>query len=126
MKMLLAVAFGGAFGALGRHFLSQRVMEMFGGGFPMGILVCNVVGSFLMGLLVEYMALSWSPSIELRALLTVGFLGAFTTFSTFSMDTVLLMERGQMGLAASYVIASVILSVGGLFAGMALVRTVLA
>ena len=126
MKMLLAVAFGGAFGALGRHFLAHRVMLLFGGGFPLGILVCNVLGSFVMGLLVEYMALAWQPPQEVRALLTVGFLGAFTTFSTFSMDTVLLIERGQMGLAATYVAASVLLSVGGFFAGMALVRGVLA
>ena len=122
MKLILAVACGGALGAVGRHFLAAKVMQLAGTGFPLGILVCNVLGSLLMGLLVEAMALAWSPSLELRALMTVGFLGAFTTFSTFSMDTVLLAGRGQMGAAVLYVVLSVALSIGAFLGGMLLVR----
>ena len=77
-----------------------------------------------MGVLVETSALVWSPSPELRAFLTVGLLGAFTTFSTFSLEVVLLYERGQMLLAGAYVASSVVLAVGGLFAGLALVRAI--
>ncbi|MDX1711586.1 MAG: fluoride efflux transporter CrcB [Rhodovibrionaceae bacterium] len=125
MKLLLAIAFGGAVGALGRHFVIAKVAALTGHGFPFGTLAANVIGSFVMGVLVELMALAWSPSAELRAFLTVGVLGAFTTFSAFSLDVALLVERGQDFNAALYVAASVCLSVGGLFAGMYLFRHVL-
>jgi CrcB protein len=124
MKTILAVAIGGAFGALGRHVVAYHVNQLFSGGFPLGTLSVNVLGSFLMGVLIEVMALFWSPSPELRALLTVGFLGAFTTFSTFSMEVVLLYERGAHFQMALYVALSVVLSVSGLFAGLAVVRAV--
>ena len=124
MKIILAIAAGGAFGAVARHFVNNQVTHWMGDGFPWGILVANVAGSFAMGALVESMALFWSPSQELRAFMVVGMLGAFTTFSTFSMQVVLLYERGQMLLAASYIASSVLLAVGGLFAGLALVRAI--
>jgi CrcB protein len=124
MKTILAVAIGGAFGALGRHVVAYHVNQLFSGGFPLGTLSVNVLGSFLLGVLIEVMALFWSPSPELRALLTVGFLGAFTTFSTFSMEVVLLYERGAHLQMAIYVALSVALSVFGLFAGLAVVRAV--
>ncbi len=124
MKVIIAIAAGGALGALARHFVSGQITHWLGTGFPWGILAANVAGSFAMGILVEAMALVWSPSQELRAFLTVGFLGAFTTFSTFSLEVALLYERGQALLAALYIAASVLLAVGGLFAGLALVRTI--
>ena len=124
MKTILAVAIGGALGAVGRHFVAYQVNQLFGGGFPYGTLSVNVLGSFLLGVLIELMALFWSPSPELRALLTVGFLGAFTTFSTFSMEVVLLYERGAHAQMALYLALSVALSVSGLFAGLAVVRAV--
>ncbi len=126
MKIILAIAAGGAFGAVARHFVNNQITHWLGDGFPWGILVANVAGSFAMGVLAESMALVWSPSQELRAFLIVGGLGAFTTFSTFSLQVVLLYERGQMMLAAGYIISSVTLAVGGLFAGLALVRAVAA
>ncbi len=125
VQLLASIALGGALGALGRYFTATQVNQWFGaalGGFPFGTLTVNIVGSFVMGLLVELMALTWSPSAELRALLTVGFLGAFTTFSTFSMEAVLLYERGAVVQAAGYVAASVVLSIAGFAAGLALVR----
>jgi len=126
MRMLVAVAVGGAFGSVARHLLAARVMSWLGAGFPWGIFVVNVLGGFLMGALVELMALRWSLSAEWRAFLTVGVLGGFTTFSSFSLDTVLLMQKGDFGLAALYVLGSVALSVGALFAAMMLVRALLA
>jgi len=111
MKMVLAIAAGGAIGAVARHFAAAQFGHWLGQGFPWGILLVNILGSFLMGLLVEAMTLAWSPSLELRALLTVGVLGAFTTFSTFALDVVLLYERGQVLGAAVYIGASVALAV---------------
>ena len=125
MKMILAIAAGGAIGAVGRHLMAHQLTHLFGSGFPVGILACNVIGSFIMGALVEVMALVWSPSMEVRAFLTVGLLGAFTTFSTFSLDVVLLAQRGEYTQAGIYVVASVVLSVGGLLAGLHLFRAVL-
>ena len=121
MNMVLAIAFGGAVGALGRHFVNVGMVAWIGHGFPWGTLAVNILGSFVMGALVHVMTVSWSISPELRALLTVGGLGAFTTFSTFSLDAVALYERGQLVLAAAYVLASVI---GALGAGDALYRLV--
>lgn len=123
MNMLLAVAAGGALGAVARYYGAGYAGRLVGLDFPAGILVVNVAGSFLMGLLVESSALVWSPSPELRAFLAVGVLGAFTTFSTFSMDTVLLFQRGQVMGAALYVGLSVGLSVAALLLAMQMVRS---
>lgn len=124
MKTILAIAIGGALGAVGRHVVAYQFNQLFSGGFPFGTLGVNILGSFLLGVLIEVMALFWSPSPELRALLTVGFLGAFTTFSTFSMEVVLLYERGAHAQMVLYVALSVALSISGLFAGLAVVRAV--
>ena len=126
MNILLAVAVGGALGAVGRYLLIGQVVSWLGAGFPFGTLAANVIGSFVMGVLVEAGALFWSPSPELRAFLTVGLLGAFTTFSSFSLEVALLYQRGELGLAALYIAASVILCVLGLFLGLWLVRGVVA
>lgn len=123
--MIAAVAFGGAAGSLARYLSMSAVGHWLGSGFPYATLLVNVLGSLAMGLLVEASALAWSPSPELRALLTVGVLGGFTTFSTFSLDAALLIERHQHGLAAVYAMLSVALSVGALFLGMAVVRQIL-
>ena len=126
MKMILAVAADGAFGAVGRYLVMSGVGRMLGPhDFPWGTLTVNVVGSVLMGVLIELLALVWSPSQELRAFLVVGVLGAFTTFSTFSLDVVVLVERGQNLFVAAYVAGSVLLCVGGLFAGLQIMRMLL-
>lgn len=126
MKLVLAIALGGAIGAVGRHYVSVAMTLLVGHGFPWGTLVVNIAGSFLMGVLIETMALAWSPSAEMRALLTVGVLGAFTTFSTFSLDVATLYERGTPLALAAYVSVSVAISILALFAGMRLMRLVLA
>ena len=126
MKMILAVAAGGAVGAVARYLVMVGVGRLLGPhDFPWGTLTVNVVGSVLMGVLIEVLALTWSPSQEVRALLVVGVLGAFTTFSTFSLDVMVLFERGQTLFVAAYVAGSVVLCVGGLFAGLHLMRAVL-
>jgi len=126
MQTILAVAAGGAFGAVARYLVMIGVGRLLGPhDFPWGTLTVNVVGSVLMGVLVEVLALVWSPSQELRALLVVGVLGAFTTFSTFSLDVVALTERGQTLYAAAYVTGSVVLCVGGLLAAMHVMRMIL-
>lgn len=124
--MILAVAAGGALGAVGRYLVVVQVGHWLGTSFPYGTIAVNVLGSFAMGALIETMALVWSTSLEVRAFLAVGMLGAFTTFSTFSMDVALLTERGAFGPAFLYVLSSVVLSIAALFAAMQLFRTLLA
>ena len=122
MKMILAVAAGGAAGSVLRHLVNVLALSWIGPAFPWGTLTVNVVGCFLMGVLVETSALLWSPSPELRAFIAVGFLGGLTTFSSFSLDVAVLYERGEMMLTAGYILVSVAASIGGLFAALALVR----
>jgi CrcB protein len=125
LNTLLFVAAGGALGAVGRYLTLVGVGALMGHGFPYGTLVVNVLGSFILGVLVETMALKWSVSQEVRALLVVGALGAFTTFSTFSLDVIVQVERGQLLPAAIYILSSVTLSVLALFAGLRLMRVIL-
>lgn len=124
-SLLLAVALGGAAGAVGRYAVMSALGHWLGSGFPWGTLAVNLVGSFLMGALVEVMALAWSPSPEMRALLVVGVLGGFTTFSTFSLDVVTLLERQNFPYALAYVAGSLVLGVAALFAGLGVIRLVL-
>lgn len=125
INMLLSVAAGGAFGAMGRYLVMSGVGHWLGTGFPYATLTVNIVGSFILGAIIEIMALSWSPTPEIRAFIVVGVLGAFTTFSAFSLDTVALIERGAFLATVVYVCSSVIACVVGLFAGMHLLRQVL-
>lgn len=90
--------------------------------FPWGTLIINVTGSFLIGAFIGLFAMKWDLSQTARVFLTVGICGGFTTFSTFSLDLVYLMERGELAASAAYMIASVVLSVAALFAAMHLVR----
>lgn len=127
MQMILAIAAGGAIGAVLRHYLNNFAATLLGTGFPYGIFAANIIGSFLMGVLVVYFALAGEGTQTLKtSFLTVGLLGAFTTFSTFSLDAALMIERGQIGMAGLYIGGSVILAIGGLFLGMAITRMFLA
>lgn len=126
MKQLLMVAAGGAVGATARYLVYVLAGQFLGTGFPFGTLIVNIVGSFIMGVLVEGMALAWTIGEQMRLFLAVGVLGAFTTFSTFSLDVGLLYERGRIALIALYVSVSVIGSIGALFLGMYLIRRALA
>ena len=125
MKTVMAIALGGALGAVARHFISHWSVVALGNGFPWGTLTVNVVGCFALGVVVEVMALVWSPAAEWRAFLTVGVLGAFTTFSAFALDISILHERGEMLQAILYVTVSVAGSIAAILAGMSLTRAVL-
>lgn len=125
MKLIAAIAIGGAIGAVARHLVGVQMLRLLGSGFPWGTLTVNVVGSFAIGALVELMAIRWSVGPELRAFMTVGILGAFTTFSTFSLDVAVLGERGEVLPAGLYVLLSVGLSISALFFGLWLFRQLL-
>jgi CrcB protein len=122
MGTVISIAAGGAIGALGRYALSSQITHLLGPGFPWGILIVNVLGCFAMGVIAELSALSLNLSPEMRAFLTTGLLGGFTTFSAFALDTALLTERGDMMNTMLYVGGSVGGSVAALFMGLALVR----
>ena len=99
--------------------------QLVGFGFPWGVLLCNVAGSFVMGAFVETLALRFDASHELRAFVAIGLLGAFTTFSSFALDVANLYQNQRLMEAAAYISASVSLSIFGLFAGLWVARTVL-
>jgi CrcB protein len=123
MRSLLLVALGGAIGAGGRHLCNLGALRLVGPNFPFGTLGVNVIGGLLMGLLAGYFALVHAGGGQnLRLFLATGVLGGFTTFSAFSLDAVMLWERGATGAAILYVILSVAFSIGGLLAGLALMR----
>jgi len=117
----LIVFLGGGLGAALRHGLNLAFARL-GSAFPYSTLTINVTGSIVMGLVAGYFAFKGDASQSWRLFLTTGILGGYTTFSAFSLDAALLYERGALGLAALYVLASVVLSIAGLFAGLALVR----
>ena len=126
MKILLSVALGGAVGAAARYLLGSHFGSSLGHGFPWPTFTVNVLGSFLLGVFVALSALVWSPSASLRAFIAVGVLGGFTTFSAFSLEVVLLAERGRLESAALYALASVAFTVGALLAGLRVTRWILA
>lgn len=124
MPIALLVALGGGIGAVLRHYMNTGLMAVTGASFPLGVMTINILGSFIMGLLIAVFANVWEPSQELRAFLTVGILGGFTTFSSFSLDAVMLWQRGEAVQAVGYVVGSVVLSILALAGAMLLVRAV--
>lgn len=123
LEDLLLVCCGGGAGAVARYFVLSAAAHRFGGTFPFGTIIVNIGGSSLLGLLAESPILTSIFPIHIYPLLVVGFLGSFTTFSTFSLDVALLYERRQFAATALYVVGSVFLSVGGFFAALHLMRS---
>ena len=121
---LLQVALGGALGATGRYLTGVAVVRLLGHGFPWGTLTVNVVGSFLMGVMV--VVVGQLGGTRLSPFLVTGVLGGFTTFSAFSLDALTLYERGHSGIAAAYVLASVLLSLAGIGMGLVFSRAMFA
>ncbi|GGD38994.1 fluoride efflux transporter CrcB [Aureimonas glaciei] len=122
LKQILLVAAGGAAGSALRHLVVVGCTRLLGLGFPWGTMAVNIAGSFAMGVLIELLARRFDMSMELRLLLATGFLGGFTTFSSFSLDAVGLFERGSSVLALAYVVGSVLAGIAALVAGLSLVR----
>ena len=128
MKVALAIALGGALGSVGRYYVmsaAERWLEsLIGTSFPYGTLTVNVVGSFILGALVQGLAVSFDAGEVVQRFLFVGLLGGFTTFSAFSADSIAMLERGEVGRALLYIVLSVVLSVGGFYCGLRLIRGV--
>jgi CrcB protein len=122
--MLYLIVFAGAgMGGALRHGVNVAAARLFGYGFPFGTFIVNIAGSFAMGALAGYFAFRPGVPQHLRLFLTTGLLGGFTTFSAFSLDAALLIERHSYGAAAGYMVGSVAASVAALFFGLALFRT---
>ena len=122
MTQLLAIAAGGALGALARYGMSNGVYALMGRSFPYGTLAVNVLGSLLMGFLYVMLIERMSASPEVRAILLIGFLGSFTTFSTFSMETLNLLEQAQLLKAGLNVLLSVLLCLAATWSGIIFAR----
>jgi CrcB protein len=105
-----------------RYLVGIGSTKLFGLAFPWGTLIINIAGSFLIGAFAESFALRWDAPQATRVFLTVGICGGFTTFSTFSLDAYVLIERGELWPAAAYIIGSVALSIGALVAGLHFIR----
>jgi fluoride exporter len=118
----LLVFLGGGLGSTLRHIINMVCARLLGTAFPYHTFVINVTGSTVMGLIAGYLAFKGGASQPWRLFLMTGILGGYTTFSAFSLDAALLYDKGEIGLAALYVVGSVVLSIVGLFAGLALVR----
>jgi fluoride exporter len=118
----LLVFIGGGLGASLRHLINVFCARCMGTAFPWGTFIINISGSTVMGLIAGYLAFKGGASQHWRLFLMTGVLGGYTTFSAYSLDAALLYERGELMLAALYVVGSVLLSIGGLFAGLALIR----
>ncbi|WP_294013076.1 fluoride efflux transporter CrcB [Sphingomonas sp.] len=119
----LAVFVGAGLGGMLRHAVNRASLVYFGPAFPYGTLFVNIAGGLLMGVMAELFLVKGGGSQEFRLFLTTGFLGGFTTFSAFSLEAALMWQRSDFAALGSYVTASVLLSVAGLFLGMAAVRT---
>lgn len=125
MQSYLLVALGGGIGALGRHGLGQLTLRAFGPGFPYGTMAANIAGGLLMGLLAGWL-MNKDGGQNMRLFLGVGLLGGFTTFSAFSLDAWLMLERERYGALLGYVGGSVILAIAALTFGLLIARKVFA
>lgn len=122
MLNVILVALGGAAGSVVRYGTGLAATRLIGPGFPWGTIIVNITGSFVIGVFIEAIARRFDASEPLRLLLVTGFLGGFTTFSSFSLDTMALIERGEAPLALTYVAASILLSLLAVAAGLAVMR----
>lgn len=123
--IVTAIGLGGAIGSVARYFVST-IQSPTWTGFPYAIFIVNVSGGFIMGVMTELMALKFSVSPEVRAFLTTGILGGYTTFSTFSLESALLIQRHAYMTATGYVVGSAILSIAALFCGLWIIRAIYA
>ena len=125
MYTYLAIAFGGALGALSRYWITVSIERFYGTGFPLGTFMVNLLGSFLIGLLYIFFAEKLSVADQWRPVIITGFLGAMTTFSTFSLDALLLFQQGHYNTALFYVLSSVMICIFAAYVGMQIARILL-
>jgi CrcB protein len=125
MLNILLVAVGGAIGSVARYLTGMVAIRQFGPNFPWGTLTVNIVGSLAIGMLAELIARRFSAPREWQLFIVTGFLGGFTTFSSFSLDVTVMLDRGDMLLALAYIAASLLVSLFAVFAGLALMRALL-
>ncbi len=118
MTKILAIAVGGALGALSRYWVVGVVTSLYDRSFPFGTLVVNILGSLLIGVLYVLIIEKLDVAAEWHAILMVGFVGAFTTFSTFSLETLMLLQEGRIAAAMIYILSSVVVCLVAVFAGM--------
>ena len=118
----ILVFLGGGLGAAARHGISMLALRILGAGFPFGTLLVNVAGCLAMGLLVEYFSMKSGISMSARLFLTTGVLGGFTTFSAFSLELMVLVERGQAAQAFVYAAVSVLAGLSALYLGLIAMR----
>ncbi len=119
MKEILLVFCGGGVGSVARYLVNHNITRLLGWKFPFGVMFINITGSFLMGLVAGYfLGRTDALSQDMRLLLATGILGGYTTFSAYSLDAANLMQRGEVGLAGTYIAGSVVLSISGLFCGL--------
>ncbi|MEI9928378.1 MAG: fluoride efflux transporter CrcB [Sphingomonas sp.] len=123
MPNLLLVMLGGAFGAVARYLVGKATLAAFGPGYPWGTLAVNLIGGLLMGVLAGSLARLGQGGEQWRLLLGVGVLGGFTTFSAFSLDVMVMLERGDWIAGTGYALVSVIGSVAALALGLGLIRS---
>jgi CrcB protein len=126
MRIFWSVAAGGALGCVSRYYLTAFIQQRAGADFPAGTLIINVTGSFLLGFIMRYALQSGVVSAETRVLLTSGFCGGYTTFSTYSYEAAMMLDDGEYGRAAVYIGASVLLALAGTFLGFAAANRLLA
>ncbi|MFA5923345.1 MAG: fluoride efflux transporter CrcB [Methylococcaceae bacterium] len=126
MKELIAIALGGSLGAVTRFLVANGIYAVLGRSFPHGTLFVNVSGSFLMGLLTQLMLQRFAMAVEYRAAILVGFLGAYTTFSTFALETLYLFEEGNLLKAFLNIFLSAVLCLAGVWFGLVWGRTIFA
>ena len=125
MRLVAAIGLGSAVGGIARFLLGSAIQQRAGAGFPVGTLVINVTGSLLVGFLLRYALGTSAISAEVRALLTTGLCGGYTTFSTFSYETAALLEDGDYRRASLYVVSSVVVGLLATFLGIAAARALL-
>ena len=124
ISTIVMVGVGGALGAMARFGVNHGSVQLFGHGFPWATMIVNILGSFLMGIMIAKFSTMDHVSNEMRSLIITGFLGAFTTFSTFSLDFITMWERGEMIQAFGYMLISVIASITALMFALWLMRGV--
>lgn len=124
MNSMIMIFIGAGIGGVLRNAVNMTAMRLFGMHFPIGTMAINVVGSFIIGLVAGWLTFraEWAWTYHTRVFVITGVLGGFTTFSSFSLDAAMLVERGEFGLAVLYVAGSVALALAGVFAGLAIMR----